>query len=271
VTSTAFQISLVVWPDFIRSNLQHRVWIAATLWMISGMLWAWWFFIRNKKIAKEEISASKSQTARDISGQMFQAEKIIYQEAIRHPPPIATPPPPLPILRLDFSGGTVEVHDAMVAFVDSRGQKCHSIRVHNMEAAAGEEAHRADAISTRLTYKTSGLSRTTSIDRACWIGNIENEIYLQPGDTKHVLIGISNNKNEWVNYHNPNQYPTEWPSSYNSLQEVKFPLFEGAKIIGEISVISHRNNKSITLVTRTFVITISDSKFLINIRWQDEA
>jgi hypothetical protein len=159
----------------------------------------------------------------------------------------------------------------MVAFVDSGGQPCHSIRVHNKEAAIGEEAGRADAISARLTFKSYGsTSRITSVDRACWIGNIENEIYLQPGDTKHVLLGIPNGDSEWVTYHNPNQFVPEWPSTYNDLQEVKCPLFASAKIIGEVSIISHQNSKSTTLVRRAFVIIISETDLFLNVRWQDE-
>jgi hypothetical protein len=100
---------------------------------------------------------------------------------------------------------------------------------------------------------------------------MENEIYLQPGDTKHVLIGIPNRASEWVTYHSPNQFAPQWPSPYNDLQEVKCPIFASAKIVGEVSIISHQNDKSTTLITRTFVITISETNLFLNIRWQDEA
>ena len=154
----------------------------------------------------------QSDSGRDNSGKMIASVHNYYEAPEKQPPPLPHPliqntRIPLPVLRLDFSEGSVHVSDAMVAFVDSGGQCCHSIRVHNKEAAIGEEAHRATAISARLTFKSYGSSsRITSVDRACWIGNIENEIYLQPGDTKQVLLGIPNRDSEWVTYHNPNQF-----------------------------------------------------------------
>jgi hypothetical protein len=180
---------------------------------------------------------------------------------LRLPQPRPTPRRLSPQLSLEFSGGNIEVSDWMIGFNDSQGEPCHSIRVHNKQAAAGEEALRADSLSARLTFTFAGSPRTTHVDRACWIGQLENEIYLQPGDTEHVLII----------YDNPNKYASGgWPSHGQSLKEVKFSLFGNAEIVGEISVISHKNNVSTTLITRRFVIAVSEANVFCNIRWQDE-
>ena len=204
----------------------------------------------------------------------LQAVAAMEEATLRLPQPLPStslPKKPLPVLDLAFASGDLEISDYMVAFINSDGEKCHSIRVHNKRAAEGEAAHRADSLSAGLTFKFAGSSRTVYVDRACWIGKVESEIYLHPGDTEHVLIGIPK-KDEWIIYENPNKYDSGgWPSHHQFLKEVKFQLFENAQVIGEINVIAHQNNMATTLATRRFVISVGASAQFRIIRWQNEA
>lgn len=195
----------------------------------------------------------------------LQTIAVIEEAILRLPEP--HPKTALPILSLDFSGGNIQIYDEMVDFSDSGREQCYSIRVHNRRAAEGEEAYRADSVSAGITFAFAESSRMISVDRSCWIGEIANEIYLHPGDTKHVLMGIIRG-NEWITYDNPNRIASSgWPSRDQPLREIKFSLFGNAKITGEISLIAHRNNKAITLFVRKFVIAVGESNVSINIRW----
>jgi hypothetical protein len=197
-------------------------------------------------------------------------EAIEREESILSiPQPFSVPVPPLPVLDLDFGAPLVAVGDCLVDFVESRGFKCYSIHVHNRLAEAGAKASRADSISARITFKHEGSSPKTFVDRCCWIGKAENEIYLCPGDTAQVLCGIPKGT-EWTTYENPNQTaPGDW-GHYRSLNKVVIDLFPNARIIGDISVVTHSNNQSTTLVKREFVISVDSTGISVSPRWRDE-
>jgi hypothetical protein len=175
-----------------------------------------------------------------------------------------------PVLDVGLSGGEVEVFDDSVRFVESGGKRCDVMLVHNRQAKEGE-AHVAKAISARLTFTPAGSSKTTFVDRACWVGKVENEIYLHPGDTEHVLLRMAKDE-EWLTYANPNKYDSGgWPARNLDLREVKFPLSANAEIVGEISIIAHENLKATTLKTRGFTIKVDQVGMFVNIRMDDEA
>jgi hypothetical protein len=203
----------------------------------------------------------------------LQAAVEMEEGVMRLPPPPAlgtTPQKPLPVLDLAFSGGEIEVFDSMVVFNKEARESCFSIRVHNKRAEPGEDAHRVDSLSAQLVFASVGSSRTTHVDRACWIGKTENEICLNPTDTEHILLGIPG-KEYWVIYDNPNKHARGgWPAIDQPLREVKFRIYDKANIVGEISLVAHRNNISTTLLTRKFVISVSGSNLFCNVRWQDE-
>lgn len=188
---------------------------------------------------------------------------------VPHPMP-HFPPPPLPVLELSFGQPSVAVEDHTLYLAESGGVKCYSIHVHNRLAEAGGKASRADSISARITFQHEGSSPKTFVDRCCWIGKYENEIYLSPGDTEQVLCGIPKNM-EWTTYGNPNQTsPGDW-GHYRDLNKVVVDLFAGAKINGIISIVTHRNNQSTTLIKRDFVISVDQTGISVNARWRDES
>ncbi len=176
-----------------------------------------------------------------------------------------------PELKFGLAEGTVEVFDTCVGFAKSGGHRCNVIVVHNEAAAAGEDAPVARAISARLTFSPFGSSRTTFVDRACWIGRVENQISLRPGDTEHVLLRIAKD-NEWITYENPNKHNSGgWPLRNQDLREVKFPVFPNTKVTGEISIIAHQSQSATTLATRKFAITFDHIGLFVNIEMEGGA
>src|SRR5579863_1301 len=113
VTSAAFQLSTVIWPQWIKDH----VYLVVGLWALSAALWLWWLV--NWLISK----APKSEPAKvvnrgnvvggDNSGRMIVAEH--YHEASFQPiqiPPNIEPPnfpvyevyvPPPPVAHLEFA------------------------------------------------------------------------------------------------------------------------------------------------------------------------
>jgi hypothetical protein len=266
LTTIAIGLYASGWPEQVRAHPLGiaTIGIAGVIFMACGLF---------RTPSKEQPIGNKTQTAGDVSGKMFQADTLNYYEAAPvKPPPLSQPAKPsLPVLELQFpQPALVEVFDTMVDFSES-GQKSHLISVHNKAAVAGEEAFSARSISAGVTFTPFGSSRTTFVDSACWIGKIENEISLPPSGTAYLLIGTSN-ENEWITYTNPNKYNSGgWPSRNENLNEVKFPLYASAKFAGEITIVAHQSNKATTLIVRKFIITVDETRFSLNIRWQDQA
>lgn len=96
VSSAAFQISLAILNRWLNTHISW-LWILP-LWGVAAALWVWSFVVRRKPSQTPPVN-QKSQTARDVGGHQFQAEKIEFHEASRVQNP-ATPPPrpePFPI------------------------------------------------------------------------------------------------------------------------------------------------------------------------------
>lgn len=179
----------------------------------------------------------------------------------------------MPVLSLGIYRGSVDVSKYMVNFAKIGGKSnCYVVSVHNERAAArGEEAVVAEGISASIALSPFGMSsRVTRVPHACWVDEVQNEISLRPGDTAHVLIGITK-KDEWILYENPKRYPVEWPSTYHDLDEISLPLYPNLKMVGEISILAHKHDKTTTLTSRKFAITVDSQGFSVNAGWDDEA
>src|SRR5208337_1927628 len=104
------------------------------------------------------------------------------------------PPDPKRLPRIELAWAKpvtlVDVWDHSVQFSgpDGKGSRSCVITVHNLAADPGEKAVRADSLSAQIALK-HGASRLTTVDRCCWIGHSENEIYIDPGDSAHLLCG----------------------------------------------------------------------------------
>jgi hypothetical protein len=229
-----------------------------------------------------EVGGDVSGASLDASsGNYYGTDAIkakLDHERLMASPPSITKARLVPILDIGLTQGELDISDKIVSFVEADsvagrmgvGKVCDLVIVHNKQAPPGQEAARADAISTRITFSPVGRSDTTFVDRACWVGNFQNEIYLQPGDTAHVLLRVKGEGNEWLTYSNPNQYATEWPSSGGDLRPIKFGIHPRMKVNGVISIIEHKNQTSITLSTRRFLITVGEVGMFVNIRMEDE-
>jgi hypothetical protein len=237
--------------------------------------------VGHKQAGGGGVQAGRNNTGTQIGGSVIGDSALEKLLKSSNPPPSQPPPvpvkAPLPQLRLSFSSCAVEIFDETIAFaqlnpyaqIDSHG--AHFIIVHNKEAEQGGTAPRADAISAQIKFKSAGSSAETFVARSCWIGRVENEIYLHPGDSEHVLLGIPT-KTEWLTYLNPNKRDAGgWPAHNLPLRPITFSTFPSAVIRGVVKIISNRTNNSTTLIERAFVITVSETSFFINIRWEDEA
>lgn len=176
----------------------------------------------------------------------------------------------LPRISLSLSkDGTVQVFDTHIDFAKAGGKRCDVIVVHSQPGRDGEEAPVARRISARLTFSPSGSSRATFVDRACWVGKMENEISLHPGDTEYILLRIAGDE-EWITYSNPNRYNSgEWPNRNQDLEEVRFSICANLKLSGEVSIIAHQNDKALTLKTCKFTGEVDASGLFVKIRLED--
>lgn len=207
VTSAAFQISLVAWPDFIRSHVQHHIWVASALWISSAALWVWWFAVRwgNGETAP---SGNKTQQTRDVSGKMFQAETLNYHEA---PEQVPVRKPSRHRKRANLIGLDPKNERLDEDFLRA---KWLPVGVFPIENRIGRTMVARDiCASIRFNGSTQNYVR-----RAYWSGKRGNVNEISIGDIQSLIIGQKID-DHWYYFDNPTAYPDTW----GSVSYVKLP------------------------------------------------
>jgi hypothetical protein len=123
------------------------------------------------------------------------------------PAPVTSvlPRPHFDIRLAEICSVLLAMDDTMVRFVqpgEECGEKCLALYVINRPAAQGQQTRPARSVFASLQFRSG--SRTTDVNRACWIGKDTNEITIGVNETEHILVGLPK-ESEWVTYHNPNK------------------------------------------------------------------
>jgi len=133
--------------------------------------------------AGRDIGKANSDNV-SIGGHVFGDDAIkVLTRSSTNAAPLPSEPKRLPRIELAWASPVplVEIWDRSIQFSERDGNGLRScvITVHNLSADPGERAVRADSLSAHITFK-HGASRITNVDRCCWIGHSENEIYISP-------------------------------------------------------------------------------------------
>jgi hypothetical protein len=204
---------------------------------------------------------TKAQTARDVSGKMFQAENLYYHEASQPVPAEVIPspastPPNLPVLELSFAVALVRIDDMCPQFGEG-GQQSIVVRVRNKPGALGEVGQHARDIFAQLDFDCA-IGQST-VERAYWVGRDSNQITLTSGDEAWVFIGIPE-RGLLSSWHNANTYSRrtrEWHSPTYEPEGRSIPWSRG-ELRGQIYIISHNPRGNKTLAHKQFIFTRED-------------
>jgi hypothetical protein len=176
---------------------------------------------------------TKAQTARGITG--------------------STSPLSLPMLEVSFALAFVKIDDEYPQFGED-GQKSIVVRVRNKPAALGEVAHHARDIFAQLDFDCA-IGKST-VERAYWVDQDNNQITLSGGDEAWVFVGVPE-QNFLSSWHNANTYSRrtrEWNSPTYEPEGRAIPWSIG-ELRGQIYIISHNPRGNITLAHKQFVFT----------------
>jgi hypothetical protein len=168
-----------------------------------------------------------------------------------HPSPPSAPAPqpsiptnsvlPRPHFDIRLTRGLVEVGETVVRFAESGGEQCLALRVLNKPAQEGKQARRADCVFAVLEFTAASSSRSSLVNRACWIDKESHDIAIDVGETEHILVGLPTTGDEWVTYNNPNhvnlRMREHWDSP-NELEKRTINWGEGASYIVDVRIIS---------------------------------
>jgi hypothetical protein len=211
VTSAAFQLSTVVWPDWIK----HHTGIVIALWIAAAALWLWWLISHMMTSGHRTEMAAMGPVA-SINAPITntnQANPIFSPTFINNnvPPPAPQPPPtPAPVRLehlLDPNVTISSLHDRLVSnnnhifTFDMTGLPTLTALVENREADLGVGLARNLVAIIRFSRDDRQIA---SIQRAFWMGRIENSIDLDIGQSCELVIGQIL-KGVWFYYDNPLQ------------------------------------------------------------------
>lgn len=173
-----------------------------------------------------------------------------------------------PVLELQFCEARVNSENERVIHFDKDGQKCLTISVLNRAAPLGKQAFPARSVYASLEFIAKPGGRRSMVNRAVWIGQDANEIYIDVNDTAHILVGLPS-ENEWMTFNNSNRISArekEYGAHSDFLEPRSMDWFPNAAYAVDVKVISGFNaTKGQTLAHRTFELTRQATPFTA--RW----
>ncbi len=107
--------------------------------------------------------------------------------------------------------------------------KCLVLYVINRPAAQGKQTRPSRSVFASLEFRAA--SRSTVVNRACWVGKGSNEITIGVNETEHILVGLPK-EDEGVTYHNPNRF-SELHTDFWTSRQVPVQLEERTLNWGE--------------------------------------
>ncbi len=175
-----------------------------------------------------------------------------------HPPQSSSTElrPPLPTNRvltrpqfdIRLTRGLMEVGETWVRFADSGGEHCLVLTVLNKPAQEGKKATRAHCVFAILEFTAASSSRSSLVNRACWLGKDTNEIAIDVGESEHILVGLPTTGDEWITYNNPNRVSLRarehWDAP-NELEKRTINWGNGSSYIVDVKIVS--NDRGTTL------------------------
>ncbi len=164
---------------------------------------------------------------------------------------------PRPQFDVRLARGTVKVWETAVRFVESGGEQCLALMVLNKPAQEGKQTKPAHCVFATLEFTAVSSSRSSFVNRACWIGNELNEIAINVGETEHILVGLPTTGDEWVTYNNSNRvamWAHEHWDSPNDLEKRIINWSDGASYIVDVRIISNERGQTqgVTFAHRRF-------------------
>ncbi|HEY1580140.1 MAG TPA: hypothetical protein VGF82_24000 [Terracidiphilus sp.] len=208
VTSAAFQLSTVVWPDWIK----HHTGVVWALWAIAAVLWLWWM-ISHSLTSRHRVETAAAGPVASVNAPVTNQANPVYAPTFinnNNVPTSQSPPVPAPF-RLDHPldpnisipsvyRGVVS-HNEHIFKSDTIGLPTVTVLVENREANIGVGIACNLIAIVRFTRDDKPIA---SIQRAFWIGHLENCINLDIGQSCEVVIGQILH-GVWFYYDNPRQ------------------------------------------------------------------
>ncbi len=183
------------------------------------------------------------------------------------PAPPAPQPPvsarsllPRPQFDIRLTEGRVVVEGTVVRFLEpdkEGGEKCLALHVLNRAAKQGEQARKARCVFATMEFASG--SRTTPVNRACWIDKDSNQIAIDVSQSEYILVGLVTGGDEWVTYNNPNKVNLrmrEWYDPFEELQKRALNWGDGASYTVDVKIISNDPGPTLgeTLAHRRFAL-----------------
>lgn len=172
--------------------------------------------------------------------------------------------PDMPALELQFCEARVNSDNEKVIHFDKDGKKCLTISVLNRAAPLGKQAFPARSVCASLEFIALPGGRRSMVNRAVWIGQDANEIYIDVNDTAHILVGLPS-ENEWMTFNNSNRISArekEYWAHGDFLEPRPMDWFPNVAYEVDVKVISGFNpTKGQTLAHRAFELRRGDISF----------
>jgi hypothetical protein len=259
VIAAVLQVVPATWPNLLRPH----PWAVGVLVLFGAIMFGYAMF------GHEQSHGSVNSVGRDNSGDQFYAKGSVVHKgdihyhhvaAVSEKKEVETEPPafkPSPILeaipRISIGG----FNRALVLFdgnrfcFDDEGKVPLTVLVKNERAPLLQQGSKAHRVIAHIVFR-HGDSEAI-VDRAYWIGSVENQITFEAPQTKHLLIGFPVGDLHWKSFSNPNTTPvftygSEFAEFQPEERDVVFPDW----LQVEISIISLKNNQ--TLAERTAMI-----------------
>lgn len=195
LTSAAFQLSTVIWPDWIKGH-KEIVW---GLWIVALGCWVWWAVAHYLSIRRGEFAAAALPVPSISAPINVQVNPVFNNNPVQtnqHTVELAPPDRPSEPLK-----STLEIlKPVFVSMCPVPGlwRPSHSSGsvlgvvawIHNPTAEEGEIGELVRSARASLAYRKEDGQLSFTIDTAYWLDESAYEIDIRPGMTRGIVLAL---------------------------------------------------------------------------------